>query len=152
MLYICIMIKLLTDILGITGYYSDRRISSLSKKELKQVIYYTVWYCRYELGENPRRPVPNVATIKNYHDSCYYGEYCPTDNQISVFTDEIRTIGQLTSTIIHEYTHYMQPIVSKYYKLLKEYGYDNHPFEIEARNNERIHNRRALNYIRKNLS
>lgn len=148
------MIKQLLNTLGLIDkgyYYSNRKLSSLSKKELKKVIWLTIWYCRYELGTNPRRIVPNVVLQDNYHDEIYYGEYEPTDNEIVVFINELKTLGQLTSVIVHEYTHYLQPIVSKYYKLLKEHGYKNHPFEIEARENERVHNRRVLNYLRQNM-
>ena len=143
------MMNYLLSYFGV-GLYSPRELSTMTKKEIKRCVYLTVWYCRYELGVNKRRPVPQVKLIPVQGDTYYYGQYDPSDNEIHVFTDEVRTLGQLTSTIIHEYTHYLQPIVSKYYKLLKEHGYDNHPFEIEARENERVHNRRVLHYLREN--
>jgi len=144
------MMNYLLSYFGV-GLYSPRELSTMTKKEINRVVYLTVWYCRHVLGENRRRPIPKVKVGINKNDNGYYGEYCPVDNEIRVFTDEVRTLGTLTSVIIHEYTHYLQPIASKYYKLLKEHGYDNHPFEIEARNNERVHNRRALHYLRQNF-
>jgi len=144
------MMNYLLGALGI-GYYSSRPLTSLSKKEITRITFLVKWYCRYELGVNPRRPVPQVKAYPNPHDGNYYGQYDPSNNCIEIYPDECRTLGQYTSTLIHEYTHYLQPIASKYYKLLKEHGYDNHPFEIEARQNERTHNRRALNYLRQNM-
>ena len=57
----------------------------------------------------------------------------------------------LTSTIIHEWTHSKQNIIGKYNKLLKKFGYKNHPMEIEACETEKKWNRKALNYMKKNL-
>ena len=144
------MMNYLMSYFGV-GLYSPRELSSMKKKEINRCIHLTVWYCRYVFGENSRRPIPDVRLIPVQGDTSYYGQYDPNENEIHVFTDEVRTLGQLTSVIIHEYTHYLQPIASKYYKLLKEHGYDNHPFEIEARDNEYVHNRRALNYLRQNM-
>jgi hypothetical protein len=39
----------------------------------------------------------------------------------------------------------------EYNKLLKKFGYENHPMEIEARETEKKWNRKALNYMKKNL-
>jgi uncharacterized protein YjaZ len=142
------MKDLICSFLGI-GYYSSTSIKDLSKKELKKIVGLTLDYCESELGVNRRKSrTPNVVLTTNPYDTVYYGEYCPTENVISIFLDEMSSLGQITSTIVHEYTHYLQPIATKYYKLLKEHGYDNHPHEIEARDNERIHNRRVLHYIR----
>lgn len=142
------MKDLICSFLGI-GYYSSTSIKDLTKKELKEIVGLTLDYCESELGVNRRKScTPNVVLDTNPYETVYYGEYCPNENVISIFLDEMSGLGQITSTIIHEYTHYLQPIATKYYKLLKEHGYDNHPHEIEARDNERIHNRRVLHYIR----
>ena len=39
----------------------------------------------------------------------------------------------------------------KLLELLKKFGYENHPMEIEARETEKKCNRKALNYMKKNL-
>lgn len=144
------MMNYLLSYFGV-GLYSPRELSTMTKKEIDRCIYLAVWYCRYTLGENPRRPIPKVKLLPVQEGTRYYGQYDPNVNEIHVFTDEVHTLGMVTSVILHEYTHYLQPIKSKYYKLLKEHGYDNHPFEIEARENERVHNRRILHYLRKNF-
>ena len=77
--------------------------------------------------------------------------YYPSENTIEVYVDEINTIGKFTSTIIHEYIHSLQPQNEKlYYKLLKEHGYWDHPFEVEARLYEKTFNRDLLRYLREN--
>lgn len=149
-LYLCVMIMKLVNFFF--GYYSATPVSSLSKREMNKIVKLTMEYCETNLGVNSRKELPTVVLAKNPHDSVYYGEYCPTYNEIRVFVDEIATLGSVTATLIHEYTHYLQPIASKYYKMLAQYGYQNHPFEIEARNNEKIYNRRVLHYIRKKTS
>lgn len=59
------------------------------------------------------------------------GLYQYQDNEITIFVKEHLTVRDLIDTVIHEYTHYKQPM-SKYSKLLKKNGYKNHPLEIEA--------------------
>ena len=134
------------------GYYSSTSLKSLSDKELKNVIKICKSYCMNELGvNNRRRSKLKIKLEDNPYNVCYYGEYNPSTNTIHLFVNEMYTLGSFTSTFIHEYTHSLQPITTKYYKLLDEYGYENHPHEIEARDNERIHNRSLLKMIREKL-
>ena len=48
------------------------------------------------------------------------------------------TLGDFIKVFIHEYTHYLQPIKTKYHKMLDECGYENHPHEIEAEDNAQL--------------
>lgn len=139
-LYLCVM-------------YSVTPLSTLRNKDLRKIGQVCINYCVENLGVNKRKKLPLKLSIRKnpYTDSCC-GEYCPDTNTIFIFYDELVTLGEFTSTIVHEYTHHLQPIASKYYKLLKEYGYDDHPHEVEARQNEKFYNRRVLAYLRKNLS
>lgn len=63
----------------------------------------------------------------------YMGQYNPYENKLVIYHNTHKYIMELLSTFIHEYVHYLQPCLTKYGKILKEVGYDNHPFEIEAR-------------------
>lgn len=56
-------------------------------------------------------------------------------NQITIYRNNINNVRDLIRVFVHEYTHSLQPIKTKYYKLLDKYGYVDHPFEIEANNN-----------------
>ena len=141
------MMNYLLGALGI-GYYSSRPLTSLSKKEITRITFLVKWYCRYELGVNPRRPVPQVKAYPNPHDGNYYGQYDPSNNCIEIYPDECRTLGQYTSTLIHEYTHYLQPVRTKYIPALITHGYWNNPFEVEARMTEKKFNRYLLSDLR----
>lgn len=146
------MINYVLGKLGV-GYYASRPLSTLTKKEINEAVHYAIWYCRYTFGHSKyNKEIPKVSIVKCPYKESYYGDYCPTKNVIRVFHDNVPTLGALTSTIIHEYTHYRQPITKKYYKLLDKYGYWNHPQEVEARETESLHNRRALHYIRTNMT
>lgn len=133
------------------GFYSSTPLSLFSDKELKSIIKVCKKYCVHNLGVNNRKKFKlSVVVENNPFDEFYYGLYCPVDNQISLYRDTLMTLGDFTRTFIHEYTHSLQPCRTKYAKLLNRYGYDNHPFEVEARENEVIHNRRLLSELRKN--
>lgn len=132
--------------------YSPTPLPRLTKKELRTIAMTCQEYCETNMGINRRHKTPlKIRLVKNpYSDMCH-GDYCPHENTIRLFYDEIKNLGQFTATFIHEYTHSLQPIATKYGKLMKKYGYDNHPHEIEARDNELIYNRRVLSYLRKRL-
>ena len=80
-----------------------------------------------------------------------YGCYDQYDNVVMVNLSNCPTVGRLTSTIIHEYVHSMQPIRTQYAKSIKEHGYWNCPFEVEARMMEKKLNRYLLSALREML-
>ena len=63
-----------------------------------------------------------------------YGIYDCEDNYIYINKDNVDTIEELASTIIHEYTHYKQNIRVDYTVLSKYFDpfTENHPLEKEA--------------------
>lgn len=141
------MIKSLYSLLGL---YSSTPLHMFNKKELKHIIKGCKEYCVHNLGVNNRKKYKlSVVVEENPFEERYYGLYCPVDNQISLYYDNLKTLGDFTRVFVHEYTHYLQPCRTKYGKMLDKYGYDKHPFEIEARANEIIHNRRLLSELRK---
>jgi hypothetical protein len=77
----------------------------------------------------------------SYTDDKYCGEFDNENLIIRIFPRRIKSKLDLIRTIIHEYTHYVQLYDSprmdrKYVKANEELGYQNNPFEIEARENE----------------
>lgn len=132
--------------------YSKTPLNTLSRRDLNKIVKLSLLYCGQNIGINKRRKKPlKVSIRKNPHDQYYFGMYYPHINTIHLFHDEMNTLGDFTSTLIHEYTHYLQPIITKYNKLLSVHGYDNHPHEVESYQNEKQHNRKLLNYLRKNI-
>ena len=117
----------------------------LSPKLQKKIVRETIKWCRDFFGENHRRkneftyyvgPQPK-RLLKKYGK--YYGCYDCMENKLSVFPENNKNIKELIQTTIHEYTHYTQPIRSKYYKLDEQYGYIRNPFEVVARKNEELY-------------
>lgn len=65
-----------------------------------------------------------------------YGEYSYSENVIKVWCGPHTDFADITSTIIHEYTHYLQfwPWYTRYRKM---YSYEKNPYEIEAKKAEK---------------
>ena len=122
------------------------KLNTLSDKEIKGLLKFCYSYCIETFGINKRKrtELNMVAAHESDSKRKICGWYCPTNNEITIFIDSCKTVGEFTSTFIHEYTHHMQPCRTKYNKLLKQYGYTKHPFEIEAVSNEKKYNRRLL--------
>ena len=131
-------------------YWKKDKVKDLSEKELEKLIEFLYEFCKENLGYNNRKKTQLTCDLE-YEPSKYYGWYCPTDNVITISIRNCKTIGQLVTTFIHEYTHSTQPCLTKYNKLLKQHGYNKHPFEIEARVNELIYSNQSLKEYRKTL-
>ena len=64
------------------------------------------------------------------------GEYCNLSNSLTVYWKNIKSKEQLIRTIVHEYKHYLQSPswMTRYYNM--GYNYSDHPYEVEAYNEE----------------
>lgn len=124
------------------------KVKDLSKKEFKKLLKHAIIFCEENLGINRRKSDPLEVIWCTKKNGSIFGCYDPVDNSIELSAD-CETVSELTKTLIHEWTHHLQPILSKYEKLFKKYGYDNHPMEIEAYAAEKIWNRKMLNYLKK---
>ena len=129
---------------------ASTKLSTLSKYKIRKISNIILKFCQetFGVGRNKLYPMFSISYRK---DMGKYGEYDGVDNLIKIFVDTCKTVSMLTSTIIHEWTHSKQNIIGQYNKLLKKFGYENHPMEIEARETEKKWNRKALNYIKKHL-
>ena len=121
----------------------NTNLKKLTHKEMRSIVEKTVKYCRENIGINKRRGVCSII-VKNqsiHDDDRRYGEYNPDTHTIVIFKNNCKNIKELITTTLHEYTHNLQPVRSKYYKMLKVYGYENHPMEIEAMNSEVVYDK-----------
>jgi hypothetical protein len=118
---------------------------SISTRLQKRIVRETIKWCSQFFGENHRRkneftyyvgPQPK-RLLKQYGK--YMGCYDCVENKLNVYTEHNKYVRDIIKTVIHEYTHYMQPIRSRYYMLDKQYGYKNNPFEVVARTNEKLY-------------
>lgn len=107
----------------------------MSLRELRDVCEFGLGFCEKELGVNNRHKTPLRYSIRYKGKNKYMGEYCPEDNKIILYRYNLINLDKFIKIFIHEYTHYLQPIKTKYHKMLDEYGYDKHPHEIEADEN-----------------
>ena len=129
---------------------SRTKLSTLSDKEIKGLLKFCYNYCTMTFGINKRKrtelKVFAAHSAQGQKKVC--GWYCPMENEMTIFIKTCKTVGEFTSTFLHEYTHYMQPCRTKYHKLLEQYGYEKHPFEIQALATEKFYNRKLLRVLK----
>ena len=79
----------------------------------------------------------------------YLGSYDELDNLILLNPKRHKTLKDWVTTVIHEYTHFRQPIFEKYDDYFERYGrnYDNHPYEITANNKSTKHADEAQRWV-----
>jgi uncharacterized protein YjaZ len=120
-------------------------ISKLDTRTQKKIVRKTIMWCQTFFGENNRRknelsiyvgPQPK-RQLKAYGK--FFGCYDCIENKLSIYLDNCDNIADIIKTTIHEYTHYTQPVRSRYYKYDEQYGYNNNPFEVVARKNETLY-------------
>lgn len=120
------------------------KISTLDTRTQNKIVHMTLRWCQAVLGINNRRkndlsvyigPQPEEE-IKQV--GAYYGCYDCITNQICIYPENHNAVRELIKTVIHEYTHYTQPVRSRYYKYDEQYGYSRNPFEVQARKNEEL--------------
>jgi hypothetical protein len=79
------------------------------------------------------------------------GEYRYWDNEIIVYYNNCRTVGNLIRTIVHEWQHQLQPM-TKYEKIHNEVGYEEHPFEKEAEAIEKKNYKQVWKHIKPTIN
>lgn len=120
------------------------KIADIKTKDLKKVTELTFAWCRTNLGRRKSGPTPTIKlSKKKFKDDPYYGEADGTGIVIypHTFVEYDNCLRKFISIIIHEYTHTLQKGgMRKYHKLYAQYGYWNHPLEVEARESEKLWN------------
>jgi Zn-dependent peptidase ImmA (M78 family) len=110
------------------------------KVTIKQITEYTEKYLNSVesmYGEsNHHDHTPYVYICKDKIKEDTKGEYCFLLNEITVYLNNIHSHEELIRVLIHEYQHYLQSPswFTRYYNM--GYRYDNHPYEIQAYNEE----------------
>jgi hypothetical protein len=129
----------------------DTKIPDLNLKELRDICKFGITFCSDKLGVNNRYKTPlKFSILRKKSEKKSMGEFSFENNKIVIFRNNIDTIEEFIKVFIHEYTHYLQPIKTKYHKLLDKFGYDGHPYEIEAEKNEKMYFNEFFNeYLKK---
>lgn len=120
----------------------------------KQYATLALKWCKEFFGENDRKRsklkfefTGRRRTIKGH---MVYGNYCFYRNKMTIHEPACDTIYDIVSTVIHEYTHYLQS--RNLYKVYQDnYYYSTNPYEREAKRNENKYTKICISYIRKLL-
>jgi hypothetical protein len=116
--------------------YWNTKIERIGRAEAVRVANMALRWCRTNMGINKRkRWQPTWSICKNVEDE-NLGYYCPYDNEILIHWNRCRTVGELIETCIHEWTHQLQPILTRYDWRLPHHK---NPFEQEAFRNELLY-------------
>lgn len=124
--------------------------------ELKKV-YATqaLRWCINNLGINKRKKTyPKISVrirFKSEDEKICNGVYYNNENRIIIYDLNCNSLEEVVSTVIHEYTHYLQSM-KKYWIYFETYYYSNHPFEAQARRNEQKHTKKCLRSIKKSIN
>ncbi len=129
------------------------KIKSISKKSVEKIVNILSDFCVRELGVNKRRKEDLVFYLKKRDkvEKKVFGYYDMDDHEIYIMTGVCKKLNDFIRTFIHEYTHSLQPCKTQYNKLLAKFGYDEHPFELEAYSNEKKYFKLALKEIKDRL-
>lgn len=111
--------------------YLNSRTSKIGRNETVRIAEMALRWCRRHLGINKRKQYKPIWSIRKSSEWTKHtnGEYDPVDNEILVYWDNCDTIGELIRTCIHEWTHQLQPILTRYGKYT---DYRTNPYEVEA--------------------
>jgi len=128
--------------------YLSTPISRLGRQPTVRIANMALRWCERELGVNNRKKYKPVWTVRKGDVPDLCGEYDDEDNEVYVYWDNCDTVRELIQTCIHEWTHQLQPIRTKYYKYPGSYS--RNPYEREARRNEDKYTKECWTHIKQN--
>jgi len=109
-------------------------------------------WCKQNFGvctRKRRKLIIEISERKRKMDGLVvFGVYCFWKNKITLYAPNCETLHDVVSTIIHEYSHYLQSR-TKYRKYEKTYSYEKNPLEKEAVMNEKKYTKECFKFIRK---
>jgi Zn-dependent peptidase ImmA (M78 family) len=120
----------------------------------KQYSIKALKWCESKLGINKRKKkklkISVRVTFRTPDEKNFYGLYSYMDNRIIVYDLNCISLEDVVSTVIHEYTHYLQSR-TKYEMYQKTHFYSTNPLERQAKRNELKYTKVCLKEIRKLL-
>jgi hypothetical protein len=111
------------------------QLESISRSELLLLNKSLRYACSEIIGAS------DVKVRTHKHENVeIYANYDYNKTTIVIYRGSIKNINLYVQTFIHEWTHSRQKgLKSKYHKMNNKYGYRYNPFEVEARNNEKLY-------------
>jgi len=112
-------------------------------------------WCKKNMGVNNRRKSQPKMSVRIYFrkdktERFIKGIYYSGENRIIVYDLNCKTLEDVVSTIIHEYSHYLQSM-KKYWEYFNTHSYSTHPYERQAKRNELKYTSECMKYIKKVL-
>ncbi len=118
----------------------------------RQYAIHAARWCKKNLGVNRRRKhqlkVSVRITFKKSDQRDFHGSYYSNENRIIIYDLNCKTLEDVVSTVIHEYTHYLQS-TKKYWEYFQTHYYSTHPYERQAKRNEIKYTSECLKTIKK---
>ena len=109
-----------------------------------------VKYSAPHLLSNSIKKYPRVKVIYRKHQSVR-GRYRSGKKTIEVYVHPKIKVDQLVKTTLHEVRHYMQHKIDPYFQYYDYYterhGYEQNPFEIDARTYASNHQRKCIEHL-----
>jgi hypothetical protein len=110
-------------------------------------------WCREFMGINKRKKTQPKVTVRinfrsDENERFIKGVYYSNENKIIVYDLNCQSLEDVVSTVIHEYTHYLQSM-KKYWEYYDLYYYSTHPYERQARRNELKYTKECIKKIKK---
>lgn len=96
-----------------------------------RIAHMTITWCKKNLGVNQRKayqPIWSLSAAIDDGKTC--GDYDDIENEITIYYKNMDDVREIISTVIHEWTHQLQPCRSKYKKW--KGSYKKNPLEVEA--------------------
>jgi hypothetical protein len=123
-------------------------LKDLNRSELLRLNSALKNVCELILGKK------NGIIIRTYNKSNnnHFAYYDYNDCSIRIFRKDIKTVDFYVKVFIHEWTHSLQKGLKRKYSLMvSKYGYWNNPYEIEARENEKLFKSIVWKMVKKSL-
>ena len=114
---------------------------NMNQSEIQKIVFEVYEKITKHYGESKhQQSTPYIVFEDSPYDDAddkdLIGEYCSMMNEIVVYWKNIPSSEVLIRTMVHEYQHYLQSPswMTRYYNM--GYGYNDHPYEIQAYNEE----------------
>ena len=121
----------------------------------KRYAVLTIKWCKKNFGVNERKRTKLKFIFskrpRKMQKQSVFGVYCFYKNKIVLYEPNCKSLYDIVSTTIHEYTHYLQSR-TQYKKYEKTHFYSTNPLEREAKKNEKKYTRNCLNYIKRSIN
>lgn len=126
--------------------YLKTRLDSLERGPTITIANHALRWCRDNMGVNNRKKYLPSWNITKGYDPDLVGEYDHEMNEVLIYYGAIDDVKELLQTCIHEWTHQLQPITTKYFKYPGSYS--RNPYERQARYNEQKYYKQCWNSIK----